>query len=210
MSEVVERLGIGARHVIFGHTHRAGMLEGDEPAEWLTPNGARLHNAGSWVFSRAFSSDPAEPLLAGRRGLVEDGAPPAPPSPARRPATPRWRCALSAPGPGVKQTAVAAHARAELERQLRRRCGARARPAGTRRGARPRSRVRCALTAPGCAGRARPTPRPPHRARRTARLEAILGGHDEARARRRPRAAAARAARARCPSSSPIARSHSA
>ena len=76
VSEVVERLRIDARHVIFGHTHRAGMLDGDEPAEWLTPNGARLHNAGSWVFSRAFSSDPESPYWPGTAVLVEDGAPP--------------------------------------------------------------------------------------------------------------------------------------
>jgi predicted phosphodiesterase len=76
VSEVVERLRIDARHVIFGHTHRAGMLDGDEPAEWLTPSGARLHNAGSWNFSRAFSSGPASPYWPGTAMLVEDGAPP--------------------------------------------------------------------------------------------------------------------------------------
>ena len=75
-SEVVERLAIRARHVIFGHTHRAGMIEGDEPAEWLTPSGARLHNAGSWVFSGAFSSGPESPYWPGSAVLVEDGAPP--------------------------------------------------------------------------------------------------------------------------------------
>jgi hypothetical protein len=52
------------------------MLDGDEPAEWLTPNGARLHNAGSWVFSRAFSSDPESPYWPGTAVLVEDAAPP--------------------------------------------------------------------------------------------------------------------------------------
>ena len=56
---VIAGLGVRAPHVIFGHTHRAGMLEGDEAAEWLTPNGVRLHNTGSWVFSRAFSRGPA-------------------------------------------------------------------------------------------------------------------------------------------------------
>ena len=47
MGEVVRRLGIEARHVIFGHAHRAGPLAG-EPA-WRAPGGARLHNAGGWV-----------------------------------------------------------------------------------------------------------------------------------------------------------------
>jgi hypothetical protein len=76
ISEVVERLGIQARHVISGHTHRSGMIEGDEPAEWLTPNGATLHNAGSWVFSKVFASGPESPYWPGTAVLVEDGAPP--------------------------------------------------------------------------------------------------------------------------------------
>jgi UDP-2,3-diacylglucosamine pyrophosphatase LpxH len=72
----IERLGIDARHVIFGHTHRAGMLDGDELAEWLTPNGARLHNTGSWVFSRSFSRGPESPYWPGTAVLVEDGVAP--------------------------------------------------------------------------------------------------------------------------------------
>jgi hypothetical protein len=76
MSIVVERLEIDARHVIFGHTHRAGMLAGDEPAEWLTPNGVRLHNCGCWVFSATFSDSPESPYWPGAGVLVEDGEPP--------------------------------------------------------------------------------------------------------------------------------------
>jgi calcineurin-like phosphoesterase family protein len=75
-SEVVERLAIKARHVIFGHTHRAGMIDGDEPAEWLTPSGTALHNAGSWIFSGAFSSGPQSAYWPGTAVLVEDGSPP--------------------------------------------------------------------------------------------------------------------------------------
>ena len=47
MREVVERMRIGAEHVIFGHTHRRGPL----PAEggWRTTAGTRLWNTGSWV-----------------------------------------------------------------------------------------------------------------------------------------------------------------
>ena len=75
-SIVVERLAIDARHVIFGHTHRAGMLETDEPAEWLTPNGARLHNCGSWIFSSTFASGPQSPYWPGTAVLVKDGEPP--------------------------------------------------------------------------------------------------------------------------------------
>jgi predicted phosphodiesterase len=73
---MIERLAIDARHVIVGHTHRAGMVEGDEPAEWLTPNGVQLHNAGSWVYSGAFARGPESPYWPGTAVLVEDGSPP--------------------------------------------------------------------------------------------------------------------------------------
>ncbi len=76
ISEVVERLAIGARHVIFGHTHRAGMLDGDEPAEWLTPNGTRLHNTGCWVFNPTFAREPASPYWPGGAVAVTDGEAP--------------------------------------------------------------------------------------------------------------------------------------
>ncbi len=75
-SVLVERLGIDAQHVIFGHTHRAGMIEGDEPAEWLTPNGTRLHNSGCWVFSSSFSHGPQSPYWPGTAVLVADGESP--------------------------------------------------------------------------------------------------------------------------------------
>lgn len=77
MATTVERLQIPARHVIFGHTHRSGPLEGDEPAEWLTPNGVRLHNSGSWVHTSAFSSRGADsPYWPGAAIVVEDGKAP--------------------------------------------------------------------------------------------------------------------------------------
>ncbi|MEA2289872.1 MAG: hypothetical protein QOD55_1869 [Solirubrobacteraceae bacterium] len=52
MRDVVAGLGIGARHVVFGHTHRAGPLPGDELADWALPGGGRLVNTGSWVYER--------------------------------------------------------------------------------------------------------------------------------------------------------------
>jgi len=54
MGEAVGRLSIDAEHVVFGHTHRAGPLAGDEHREWRAAGGARLHNAGSWVYERHF------------------------------------------------------------------------------------------------------------------------------------------------------------
>ena len=48
-TELVQRLGVGTTHTITGHTHRGGPDE--EEAEWVLPEGGRLHNTGSWVFS---------------------------------------------------------------------------------------------------------------------------------------------------------------
>lgn len=44
---VAERLGIEADHLVFGHTHRRGPLEGE--SGWVTPGGTSLVNSGSWV-----------------------------------------------------------------------------------------------------------------------------------------------------------------
>jgi UDP-2,3-diacylglucosamine pyrophosphatase LpxH len=49
MAQVVERLGIEAGTVVFGHTHRRGPLAGEEP--WTTAGGTKLVNTGSWVYS---------------------------------------------------------------------------------------------------------------------------------------------------------------
>lgn len=56
MGEVVDRLGIEAAHVLFGHTHRAGSRPADPPAEWISASGVRLHNTGCWVYERQFLS----------------------------------------------------------------------------------------------------------------------------------------------------------
>jgi predicted phosphodiesterase len=54
MGTVVERLGLDAGHVLFGHTHRPGPLEGDDRSEWTLPGGTRLWNTGSWLNERVF------------------------------------------------------------------------------------------------------------------------------------------------------------
>jgi len=78
MGEVVDRLGIGARHVIFGHTHRTGPLPGDERAEWTTPGGASLHNCGCWVFETYLMTSVAgeSPYWPGRCVALDDEGPP--------------------------------------------------------------------------------------------------------------------------------------
>jgi len=77
MRAVVDRLGIDARHVIFGHTHRAGPLRADDPADWTLPGGGALLNSGCWVLDPAWTSDgPGGPYWPG--GAVEldgDGPP---------------------------------------------------------------------------------------------------------------------------------------
>ena len=72
--EVVQRLGIDARHIIFGHTHRAGPLAGDEPAGWLSPGGSQLLNTGSWVLDESFLGERphASPYRPGFAAIVED------------------------------------------------------------------------------------------------------------------------------------------
>ena len=74
---VVERLGIDAQHVVFGHTHRSGP-HGDEQEGWLLPNGTQLLNSGSWVHEPTFlGADPLEsPYFPGTWVFVPDSGPP--------------------------------------------------------------------------------------------------------------------------------------
>jgi len=77
IGEVVDRLGIEAEHVIFGHTHRRGPLE-DEP-RWTTPQGTRLLNSGSWTHMPGFLGKQAaarSPYWPGTVVEVDDTGPP--------------------------------------------------------------------------------------------------------------------------------------
>jgi hypothetical protein len=78
IGEVIARLGIGARHVIWGHSHRAGPFGADDPAEWLAPGGARILNSGSWVYQRHFLSERPNdsPYWPGTAVVLDDGEPP--------------------------------------------------------------------------------------------------------------------------------------
>jgi len=78
MGEVAARLGLGDAHVVFGHTHRAGPLPGDDAAEWRGRGGAHLVNCGSWTYSSVFMSGAGadSPYWPGAAVLVGDeGAP---------------------------------------------------------------------------------------------------------------------------------------
>jgi len=78
MDEVAVRLGLGDAYVIFGHTHRAGPLPGDDEGEWRGRRGARLLNTGSWTYASIFLGDkPGEsPYWPGAGALVEESGPP--------------------------------------------------------------------------------------------------------------------------------------
>lgn len=107
MGEVAARLGLGDAYVVFGHTHRAGPLPGDDEQEWHGRAGARLVNTGSWVYTSIFlTAKPGEsPYWPGGCVLVEDEGPPV----VRRLLAERSHADLSAhllPGP----TAGSAHA----------------------------------------------------------------------------------------------------
>jgi predicted phosphodiesterase len=67
MHEVVRRLGIDAKHVIFGHTHRSGPHPGDEG--W-----GPLINTGSWIHEPAFlgRSPKESPYWPGHVALIPD------------------------------------------------------------------------------------------------------------------------------------------
>ena len=78
MGEVAARLGLGEAHVVFGHTHRAGPLPGDDRSEWRGPGGARLINTGSWTYTSIFmdSSGSENPYWPGGCVLVGPSGPP--------------------------------------------------------------------------------------------------------------------------------------
>ena len=76
MEALVRHLGIDAEHVIFGHTHRPGPLEGDH--DWQAPGGPRLTNTGSWLLEMGLTAEHAgrSPYWPGTAVFVDDeGAP---------------------------------------------------------------------------------------------------------------------------------------
>jgi len=78
MAAVSDALDLSAQHVIFGHSHRAGPLPGDEPTEWRSDQGVALLNAGCWVYETHFMPRPGpdSPFWPGRAVLVKDKGPP--------------------------------------------------------------------------------------------------------------------------------------
>lgn len=77
MAEVVDRLGIEARYVIFGHLHRPGPLGGDAQG-WMTRSETQLVNTGSWLHEPAYLGATAaeSPNWPGTYVLVREEGPP--------------------------------------------------------------------------------------------------------------------------------------
>jgi Calcineurin-like phosphoesterase len=77
LGESLRRLGVRAEHVVFGHTHRAGPLPHDDPVEWRHA-GARIVNAGSWVYEPFYLGPEAarSPYWPGTVVIVGDEGPP--------------------------------------------------------------------------------------------------------------------------------------
>lgn len=78
VGDVVGRLGVSAEYVVFGHTHRAGPLPGDDRSEWIAGSGARMLNTGCWIHEPSFlGGDPGRsPYRAGFAAVVDDEGPP--------------------------------------------------------------------------------------------------------------------------------------
>jgi predicted phosphodiesterase len=73
MARVADALAPGAENVLFGHTHRAGPLPGDDGAEWRTLAGTRLFNSGNWYLESAFVDDESSPYWPGTIVWIEPG-----------------------------------------------------------------------------------------------------------------------------------------
>ena len=77
MAQVVDCLRIDADHLLFGHLHRPGPLDGDTHG-WTAGRGTRLMNTGSWVYEPAYlGATPADsPYWPGSCAFVRDDGPP--------------------------------------------------------------------------------------------------------------------------------------
>lgn len=77
IGRVADDLGIEAEHLLYGHTHRAGPLPGDDLAEWHSPAGTRLWNTGNWYREPALGpADGRNPYSAGYLVRLGESGPP--------------------------------------------------------------------------------------------------------------------------------------
>jgi hypothetical protein len=87
-AELLDRLQVRAPYAIFGHTHRAGPLPGDDRSEWTAIASAtasagtgprtEILNTGSWIHEPQFMGrDPRRsPYRPGFAAVIEDSGPP--------------------------------------------------------------------------------------------------------------------------------------
>ncbi len=75
---VLSSLSVRSNYAIFGHSHRAGPLPGDDRGEWAAPTGARILNSGCWVHEPDFlgPSPATSPYRAGFAVIVDGAEPP--------------------------------------------------------------------------------------------------------------------------------------
>jgi hypothetical protein len=82
MQVVVDRLGVEADHVIFGHIHRRGPLPGEDGRAATDPpwerRGTTLHNTGCWLYVESMlgRSSADSPFWPGRVIVVGDSGDP--------------------------------------------------------------------------------------------------------------------------------------
>lgn len=74
---VLDRLGVEAESVLFGHTHRTAPMGGDDLDLWRTRAGTALYNTGSWVYEPAYlmGRGSASPYWPGTLTIVDGGPP---------------------------------------------------------------------------------------------------------------------------------------
>jgi hypothetical protein len=79
LARVVNRVGVDAEWVLFGHVHRCGPLACDDGRRWLGPGGRpRIANTGCWVYEPLLvrHATPPHPYWPGGAIVIEDGREP--------------------------------------------------------------------------------------------------------------------------------------
>jgi hypothetical protein len=78
LGAALQALSVRSSYAVFGHTHRAGPLPGDDPSEWVAPTGARLLNSGCWVHEASFlgPNPGTSPYRSGFAVRLDDDEPP--------------------------------------------------------------------------------------------------------------------------------------
>ncbi|MEP6953414.1 MAG: metallophosphoesterase [Solirubrobacteraceae bacterium] len=79
VARVAERLGVDADHVIFGHVHRLGPVDGDDPRQWQGPGGhPAILNTGGWVYEPPLvhGVTPPHPYWPGGAVVIDGHGPP--------------------------------------------------------------------------------------------------------------------------------------